>query len=707
LPTPPVLIPAIPTPVPSTDDPGNFDDRADATLGALPDAVDGMNAANENVYANALEVFDKASEITAAAMVATDAAGAVGRSNASQVVGPGVKTVPLLAAKPNLVVLNKRVVMVQMSDPSIKMFGTISSVANSSQFGLTVLSGGVFGSGSYSGWMVIDAAFFASAATEIEIRAGVTDAAAMAPKPFWGAQQAVAVPYASSMQLDLATGMNFTTTITGAPTIGQPLNMKVGQEITWTWEAGAGAGQPSFNSTYWKRGQRHAGLLHDPGAEERHRREGHARLASVHPLGPQAEPGLMIGVGMLIGGGQDALLVVSTGFVGTGAAQNVAVAGAAAGDLVVVYVQPGFTTPAFAAAGGAAWTVLQPFGSGVDDPYGYQSRIAFKVLNSADIANGFVRVTLEGGQPGWVGVYRGPVSAAVVQSAVCNPVNATNLTLGAVTIGANVAGLVLVTADRDGASATISPPGKRWRRPGAAAEQLRRERVLSPQRLGLPRPQRLPRTGHDLHRVHRRPVSVGPHPGASQMNYAWKGADGAWVEIDRELTLAVDVDGDEGPWLITPGHVEDLPAEIRAQRGYLPVLEADRPAGVCVLGKGLEDVDGAPRRVWETRAFTDEEVAAMRAAQVQSVKAEAGRRILALYPTWKQANMNMRATELVDLRIDRELTAEEAAERDELIAAAEWIKAVRAASDAIEAALPTDAEGLCAFSAAAADGWPA
>lgn len=240
-------------PPPSSGDPANFDARADAFLGQFPTFVTEANALAADVNARADQVAISAAEISAAAMVATDAAGAVGRSNSPIVVGAGTKNVTLVAAKPNLAVLNKRVALVQISDPSIKMFGTISTVTSSSQFAVNVVSSGVFGTGSYSAWMVIDAAFFASAATELEIRAGVTGAAAMAPKEFWGAQEAVAVAYAASMQLDLATGLNFTTTITGAPTIGQPLNMKVGQEITWTWEAGSGAGQPSFNSTYWKR----------------------------------------------------------------------------------------------------------------------------------------------------------------------------------------------------------------------------------------------------------------------------------------------------------------------------------------------------------------------------------------------------------------------------------------------------------------------
>lgn len=190
------------------------------------------------------------------------------------------------------------------------------------------------------------------------------------------------------------------------------------------------------------------------------------------------------------------------------------------------------------------------------------------------------------------------------------------------------------------------------------------------------------------------------------MTYAWKGADGAWVEIDREMQLGLMIAGEPGPWMVTPSHVDDLTDEIRSERGYREVIEVERPAGVFVTGKGLEDADGAPRRTWATRPFTEDEVAALRADAIQAVKAEASRRILERYPTWKQANMNMRATELVDVRLERELTTEETTEREALLTAAAWIKAVRTASDDIEAALPDDAEALSAFSAAAA-GWPA
>lgn len=172
--------------------------------------------------------------------------------------------------------------------------------------------------------------------------------------------------------------------------------------------------------------------------------------------------------------------------------------------------------------------------------------------------------------------------------------------------------------------------------------------------------------------------------------------DAAWVHPD-EKTVSICPVACSQAWLA--GLSDDEVAEQGLDRaeiaGSPPVPGLGHPPE-------LADVDGVPTWSW-----SPEGIESLRSCRIAEVKAEAGRRILALYPTWKQANMNMRATELVDIRLDRELTMEETAERDALLAAAAWIKDVRAASDAIEAALPDDAEGLCAFVASAADGWPA
>ncbi|MBF0307807.1 MAG: hypothetical protein HQL41_19500 [Alphaproteobacteria bacterium] len=79
----------------------------------------------------------------------------------------------------------------------------------------------------------------------------------------------------------------------------------------------------------------------------------------------------------------------------------------------------------------------------------------------------------------------------------------------------------------------------------------------------------------------------------------------------------------------------------------------------------------------------------LRAAMGARVKEEAGRRILALAPDWKQRNATARAVELI-LKGESAWTPDEAAEAAEAAAIdALWnhVKSVRDASDAIERAI--------------------
>lgn len=73
----------------------------------------------------------------------------------------------------------------------------------------------------------------------------------------------------------------------------------------------------------------------------------------------------------------------------------------------------------------------------------------------------------------------------------------------------------------------------------------------------------------------------------------------------------------------------------------------------------------------------------------QAIKAEARRRILARYPDWKQVNMTARTVELLR-KGEANLTPAEATESAAMQAAWDWVKAVRAASDALEISLPAD-----------------
>lgn len=72
-------------------------------------------------------------------------------------------------------------------------------------------------------------------------------------------------------------------------------------------------------------------------------------------------------------------------------------------------------------------------------------------------------------------------------------------------------------------------------------------------------------------------------------------------------------------------------------------------------------------------------------AQKLAVKAEARRRILAVYPDWMQANMTARSVELQDIiRINGVWTTEEEAEYELLKTRWAWIKAIRVFSNQIE-----------------------
>ena len=218
------LITAIPTDPPSTADPANFDARADAFLGNFPAFGDQINATAVGMNAAGEEMETATAEIAAAALVAMDAADLVGRSTSTIAVSAGVKAVTLLEAKPKLAVLDKRVAIVDVSDPTIKLFGTITEVTSASAFAVTVGSDDFFGAGSLSNWQIIDAAFFGSAATAADLWAGETDAAAVAPKTVKDAKVWVTLADAATVTLNGLAGRNFRWTIGGNRTLAAIAN---------------------------------------------------------------------------------------------------------------------------------------------------------------------------------------------------------------------------------------------------------------------------------------------------------------------------------------------------------------------------------------------------------------------------------------------------------------------------------------------------
>lgn len=94
-------------------------------------------------------------------------------------------------------------------------------------------------------------------------------------------------------------------------------------------------------------------------------------------------------------------------------------------------------------------------------------------------------------------------------------------------------------------------------------------------------------------------------------------------------------------------------------------------------------------------------------ALCREAKIEAGRRIVALAPEWKQRNATARGVELTDKKASGEpLTADEQAEVDAMKALWLAISAIRAASDDLETAIAgMDDAGLQALDVTADEHW--
>jgi hypothetical protein len=248
-----VTITPLPTPVPTTSDPANFDVRADAFLAALPTFATEANALAVEMNADAAQVEADASAIAAAALVAADAAGFVATSTSSLTVGAGTKTIHFASAKPSLAVATYQVAIVLASDNSIKMIGNVATVTDSDDITVTVVSSGVSGSGTYSGpWLIIAGAFLGSGATAPEMWAGTSDAVSISPKSQTDSDARTALTWASTTTPDMAAGWYRSLTASSSFTMGAPTNAKPGKVIKIDITNSAGSIVLAVNAA-WKR----------------------------------------------------------------------------------------------------------------------------------------------------------------------------------------------------------------------------------------------------------------------------------------------------------------------------------------------------------------------------------------------------------------------------------------------------------------------
>lgn len=137
---------------------------------------------------------------------------------------------------------------------------------------------------------------------------------------------------------------------------------------------------------------------------------------------------------------------------------------------------------------------------------------------------------------------------------------------------------------------------------------------------------------------------------------------------------------------------------------WLPIVAEDPPPvtpGAEVREGPVEVVDlvaGVVRLAYSVRESTPEEVAELRAAKVAAIKAEATRRILALMPEHDQRNSLALGMEMVTTYGPDPAgwPAEMRARYEADLAIWTEIKAIRARSDQLEAALPEDPAELWA-----------
>lgn len=115
------------------------------------------------------------------------------------------------------------------------------------------------------------------------------------------------------------------------------------------------------------------------------------------------------------------------------------------------------------------------------------------------------------------------------------------------------------------------------------------------------------------------------------------------------------------------------------------------------------------RRLKTSNALLDAaSLTAAKAAAVKRIKEIANQRILTSLPVWKQNNASMRAIELVKIKAEGgTLSAKEQTEETQLMAAAGWVKSVRAVSNTKEAEIDalTTVEAVQAYDFGA--DWPA
>lgn len=229
----PTPIDALPTP-PSTSDPTNFDSRADAFLGGLPDFGSQANALATNVFDNATDAATsaatattKASEAAASAASAVNAPGTSATSTTSLAVGSGSKSLTIQAGK-NFA-KGQPIRVARTSAPSTTWMQAIITDHDSGTGALDFDAGAFAGTGTHTDWTVALTGGDALPAGDADdVRAGTSGVVSVTPAALTGSAAFQTLTDGATVNWDVALGYNAYLTLGGNRTMAAPTNMQDG-----------------------------------------------------------------------------------------------------------------------------------------------------------------------------------------------------------------------------------------------------------------------------------------------------------------------------------------------------------------------------------------------------------------------------------------------------------------------------------------------
>ncbi len=234
----------LPTPVPSTSNPADFDDNGDAFLGALPTFATELTALAAEVEANTTSA-------EAAAASAASTSTAYGTSTTSLSVSVGSKSLTIAEASRTFQGGQYVVIARTSAAATTFMLGRITAF-NSGTGAMTVSVDSVTGSGTYTNWTVsLAAPNYLPAAVAANVRAGTSASVAVTPEALTSAAAWITLTDGATINWDVSTGYNARVTLGGNRTMAAPTNLQDGVSYGLAIiQDATGSRTVSWNSTF-------------------------------------------------------------------------------------------------------------------------------------------------------------------------------------------------------------------------------------------------------------------------------------------------------------------------------------------------------------------------------------------------------------------------------------------------------------------------